>query len=180
MNKVTTLAMVLVALAVTACQQAKESPSEANPDARPHDDAGSGPRSMGQGTSAQGMMGQGTMGHGAMGLGMRQTQAAPESGATGDSIFRSQCSQCHTLKASPSGLLGPTLYYLFGRKAGTVLGYAYSTPMRKSGVVWNDSTLNRYIAAPQSYVPGNVMPFPGIADKIVRERLVAYLKEATR
>jgi cytochrome c len=52
--------------------------------------------------------------------------------------------------------------------------------MRDSGVVWNDTTLDQYIADPQSYIPGNTMPFPGIADKSGRQRLVAYLKEATR
>jgi hypothetical protein len=47
-------------------------------------------------------------------------------------------------------------------------------------LIWSGTTLDQYIAAPQSYIPGNTMPFPGIADKTVRQRLVAYLKEATR
>jgi len=111
---------------------------------------------------------------------MMQTPTPPEPGATGNSVFRSQCAQCHTLKAGSSGLPGPSLHGVFGRKAGTVPGYAFSTPMRESGVVWSDSTLDQYITAPQSYIPGNTMPFPGIADKTVRQRLVAYLKEATR
>lgn len=143
-------------------------------DAQARDDAVSDPGSMGPRTVAQGMMGQGTMGPG-----MMQTLTPPEPGATGNSIFRSQCSQCHTLNAGSSGLPGPSLHGLLGRKAGTAPSYAYSTPMRESGVVWNETTLDQYIAAPQSYIPGNTMPFPGIADKTVRQRLVAYLKEAS-
>ena len=169
MSKGTKLGMFLFALTLAMAGQA------AGAGAQPRDDAGSDPGSMGSRTVAQGMMGQGTMGPG-----MMQAPTPPEPGATGNSVFRSQCSQCHTLKAGSSGLPGPSLHGLFGRKAGTAPGYAYSTPMRESGVVWNNSTLDQYIAAPQSYIPGNAMPFPGIADKTVRRRLVAYLKEATR
>jgi cytochrome c len=175
MNKGTNFGMLLVALALAACQQAKESPSEANPDAKPRDNAGSNPGSISTRTIAQGMMGQGMMGPG-----MMRTLTPPEPGATGNSIFRSQCSQCHTFKAGPSGLLGPSLHHLFGRKAGTVLSYSYSKPMRESGVVWNDTTLDQYIAAPQSYIPGTTMPYPGLADKTARQGLVTYLREATK
>jgi cytochrome c len=143
-------------------------------DAQPRDDAGSDPVWLGPMTMAQGMMGRGTMGSG-----MMQSPAPPEPGETGASIFRSQCSQCHTIKAESSGRPGPNLHGLFGRKAGTAPGYAYSTPMRESGVVWNDTTLDQYIVAPHTYIPGNTMPFPGIAEKTARQRLVAYLKEAT-
>jgi cytochrome c len=175
MSTGTKLGLFLVALALAACQQTKESPSEANPDATPRHDAGAETGSMSPKTLAPGMMGEGTMGSGMMG-----TLTPPEPGANGESIFRSQCAQCHLLTAGSSGRLGPSLHGLFGRKAGTALGYSYSTPMRDSGVVWNDTTLDQYIADPQSYIPGNTMPFPGIADKSGRQRLVAYLKEATR
>jgi len=169
LSKGTKLGMFLVALTLAMGGQV------AGADAQPRDDAVSGSGSMGPWTVAQGMMGRGTMGPG-----MMQTPTPPEPGATGNSIFRSQCSQCHTLNAGSSALPGPSLHGLFGRKAGASPSYAYSTPMRKSGIVWNDTTLDQYIAAPQSYIPGTTMPFPGIADKTVRGRLVAYLKDATR
>ncbi|MEO6784196.1 MAG: c-type cytochrome [Bradyrhizobium sp.] len=174
MIKGTRPGMFLIALTLAMAGQV------AGADAQPRDDAGSDPGSLGQMTVAQGMMGQGMTGRGTMGPSMMQSLAPPESGATGDSIFRSQCSQCHILKAGSSDRPGPSLHGLFGSKAGRAPAYAYSTPMRESGVVWNDTTLDQYIAAPQSYIPGNTMSFPGIADKTARQRLVAYLKEATR
>ncbi len=132
-----------------------------------------------QGMMGQGMMGQGGMRQGGMGPGMMQIPQ-PQPGAGGAAIFGSQCAQCHTLVAGPSSMPGPSLQGLFGRKAGTVPGYNYSPAMRNSGVVWSEATLDRFIAAPQRFVPGNIMPFPGIADEGARQRLVAYLKAATK
>ena len=174
MSNGTRLGMFLIALTLATAGQV------AGANAQPRNNTASNFGPLGPMIVAQGMMGQGMTGRGTMGSGMMQSLAPSEPGATGDSIFRSQCSQCHILKAGSSGLPGPSLHGLFGRTAGTAPGYAYSTPMRESGVVWNDTTLDQYIAAPQSYIPGNTMPFPGIADKTVRQRLVAYLKEATR
>lgn len=120
------------------------------------------------------------MGPGRMGPGMMQTPPPPATGASGEVIFESQCAQCHVLGAAASGLVGPSLHGLFGRRAGTASGYAYSAAMRDSGVVWDERTLDRFIAAPQSYIPGDNMPYAGIADASARRRLLAYLKAATR
>ena len=147
--------------------------------ARPRDDTGPATVPMDPMTVAQGMMGQGMMGQGTMGPGTMYRPAPPAPGAGGSAIFRSQCAPCHSLQASSSGLPGPSLHGLFGRKAGTVAGFNYSTAMRDSGVVWNERTLDQYIAAPQTFIPGDIMPFPGLADKNARQRLIAYLKAAT-
>ena len=87
---------------------------------------------------------------------------------------------CHSLQADSSGLPGPNLHAVFGRKAGTTPGFNYSAAMRDSGVVWNERTLDQFIAAPQTFIPSDVMPFPGLADKTARQRLIGYLKAATR
>lgn len=130
---------------------------------------------MGTTTVAQGMMGQG-----GMGPGMMQSPAPPAPGAGGAAIFRSQCAPCHSLQAGSSGLPGPNLHAVFGRKAGTTPGFNYSAAMRNSGVIWNERTLDQFIAAPQTFIPSDVMPFPGLADKTARQRLIGYLKAATR
>ena len=57
---------------------------------------------------------------------------------------------------------------------------SYSAAIRDFGVVWNDRTLDQFIEAPQGYIHGNNMPFPGISDETARQRLVAYLKAATK
>ncbi len=149
-------------------------------DAQPRDHLGPGSSPMGTTTVAQGMMGPGMMSQGGMGPGMMQSPVPPAPGAGGAAIFRSQCAPCHSLQAGSSGLPGPNLHAVFGRKAGTTPGFNYSAAMRDSGVVWNERTLDQYIAAPQTFIPGDVMPFPGLADKTARQRLIGYLKAATR
>jgi cytochrome c len=83
------------------------------------------------------------------------------------------------LQAGLAGVSGPNLHGLFGRNAGTVPGFSYSTAMRESGVVWNERTLDLFVASPQTFIPGDIMSSLGLADTAARQRLIAYLKAAT-
>jgi cytochrome c len=47
--------------------------------------------------------------------------------------------------------------------------------MKNSRIVWNEKSLDVYLAEPQKLVPGNLMPFSGIADAQKRTGLIAYL-----
>jgi cytochrome c len=47
--------------------------------------------------------------------------------------------------------------------------------MKNSGIVWTEKSLDAYLAAPQKFVPGNIMPFPGIENDQARADLIAYL-----
>jgi cytochrome c len=74
--------------------------------------------------------------------------------------------------------LGPSLYGVVGRKAGTEPGYAYTESMKDSGVVWTPETLDKWIADPGAVIPGIGMspPYSGITDAAIRQRIVAFLK----
>lgn len=103
--------------------------------------------------------------------------------AAGKAAFESKCAICHTLEKDGATKFGPNLYGVFGARAGTKSGFAFSPAMEKagkSGLVWNTKTLEAYLADPQKEVPGNRMPFPGLASKTERENLVAYLAQASR
>ena len=69
---------------------------------------------------------------------------------------------------------------LFGRRAGSVQGFAYSDAMRNSGIVWSETTLDQFLTNPQAYVPGTRMTFTGLPDAQERADVIAYLKEATK
>jgi cytochrome c2 len=90
-----------------------------------------------------------------------------------------QCAACHSLDGSGNDD-GPTLKGVIGRKAGSLEDFRYSAAMKRSDVTWDAATLDKYIADPQAFIPGNRMAFAGIADRSQRDDLIAYLAVATR
>ena len=84
------------------------------------------------------------------------------------------CAACHALETGQESV-GPTLYGVFGRKAGEGGDFRYSPALKRSGIVWNEQTVDTFIADPQAVVPGNRMPFAGVTDAAARADLIAYL-----
>lgn len=106
-------------------------------------------------------------------LTVQTAQAAGDAGA-GAGLFN-RCAICHSNAKGAPNKLGPNLFSVVGRKAGTVPGYSYSAAMKRAGFVWTPGKLSDYLASPQKVVPGNNMPFAGIGDATQRADLVAYL-----
>jgi cytochrome c len=98
--------------------------------------------------------------------------------AAGRQVF-ARCKICHTLAPGAPSTVGPNLHGLFGRRAGTYDHYAYSPAMQRSGIVWDDSTLDAFLRDPMARIPGTTMGFPGIPDSGARANLLTYLKQAT-
>lgn len=94
--------------------------------------------------------------------------------AKGKTLFQAQCALCHGVTATARGI-GPTLFGVVGRKAGTMPGFAYSPAMKKWGNIWKQPVLDSYITAPMKLVPGSRMPYAGLKDATKRADLVAYL-----
>jgi cytochrome c len=110
------------------------------------------------------------------------TQASAQSGdaAKGQRVFNQQCRACHTLEKGGAQAIGPNLHGVFGRKAGTAEGFAFSEAMVKSGIVWDDKTMAEYNRDPKGKVPGTKMVFNGVKQQGQLDDLVAYLKQATQ
>jgi cytochrome c len=92
----------------------------------------------------------------------------------GAAVF-DRCAVCHTNDKGGGDGLGPNLFGIVGRKAATRPGFAYSPPMRKSGLVWTDVNLTKWVAGPARLVPGTKMAFAGITSKKQQADVVAYL-----
>jgi cytochrome c len=92
----------------------------------------------------------------------------------GAAVFKSHCSICHAVAAGRN-MVGPSLFGVVGRKAGTVTGFHYSPANRNSGLTWDMATLDRYLSSPGAVVPHTSMTFPGLKDAQQRSNLIAYL-----
>ncbi len=119
-----------------------------------------------------------------MGVGALAT-AVPALAQSGDAsrgqrVFNTQCRACHTLEKDGASTAGPNLHGVFGRKAGTGGGYESSDVMKKSGIVWDATTMAEYNRDPTGKVPGTKMLFNGVKNAGQLADLVAYLKEATK
>ncbi|PLC48757.1 cytochrome c family protein [Pollutimonas subterranea] len=98
---------------------------------------------------------------------------APGNVVNGEAVY-SRCLACHALAYDRTG---PRHCGLFGRQAGSIPGYAYSQAMKESKIIWDDDTLNLFLADPMHVVPGTSMGYAGIPDKQERADLIAYLKK---
>jgi cytochrome c len=98
---------------------------------------------------------------------------------TAEIAFNNACRTCHTMKEGDNRL-GPSLHGVIGRKSGSLPGYAYSESMKSAGIVWDETTLNRFIADPESVVPGNRMkPYGGVGSAEERATIIAHLKSGS-
>ena len=86
------------------------------------------------------------------------------------------CGACHAVVRGQSGGMGPNLAGVYGRKAGTLAGYEYSSALKAKHVVWNAATLDKWLTSPQAFVPGTKMSYAGQSDPAKRAQIIAYLK----
>ena len=83
---------------------------------------------------------------------------------------------CHSAQPGDGGgAQGPSLIGVFGRRAGIVPGFPYTDALRGSKLTWGAPTLDRYLAAPTSVVPGTAMAV-AVTAPADRARLVAYFQ----
>jgi len=92
--------------------------------------------------------------------------------AHGETVFKA-CAACHA--KDQTNRTGPGLQGVVGRTAGTAPGFRFSRAMKQSGVVWDTTTLDAYLAAPQKAIPGNAMPYAGLKNDQDRADLISYL-----
>ena len=100
--------------------------------------------------------------------------AAARDAAKGAEIFK-RCLVCHTVDKGGANKIGPNLFGVAGRAAGSAPGYNYSTAMKNAGLIWTDANLTEYLTNPKKKVPGDKMSFAGISNPDQVADLVAYL-----
>lgn len=113
-------------------------------------------------------------------IGLVLLAAAQGAFAAGDAkrgaqLFR-QCMACHSTHEGEQ-MTGPSLAHVWGRKAGSVEGFArYSDALKNANVTWNETTLDKWLADAERFIPGTSMTFAGLKQARDREDVAAYLK----
>ena len=92
---------------------------------------------------------------------------------SGEKVFK-RCVSCHSFTKTK---IGPPLGDIFDKKAGSVIGFKYSKPMKNSDIIWNDCTLDKFLKKPRKHIKGTKMMFSGLKKKSHRDAVIKYLKE---
>jgi cytochrome c len=88
------------------------------------------------------------------------------------------CRTCHYPEKLVGNHNGPSLFAIFGRKAGTREGFLYySDTMKKADFAWTPELLDLWLANPRGFLPGSSMVFVGLPDARDRADLIEYLKQ---
>jgi cytochrome c len=97
----------------------------------------------------------------------------------GRAAFR-ECAVCHSVKDPAAvnylALVGPSLYAIYGAPSAQQAGFDYSPAMKAANLVWDEATLDAFLADPQAVVPKTRMSYAGQADPDKRAAIIAYLK----
>lgn len=110
----------------------------------------------------------------AISVGALSAPAMAAGDAAKGAIVFNQCKVCHVTDKGVNRV-GPSLYGVVGRKAGTVAGYNYSKANKESGLMWTAAKLDEYLAAPQKVVKGTKMAFAGLKKPEDRANVIAFL-----
>jgi cytochrome c len=95
--------------------------------------------------------------------------------ARGKALFEKNCIGCHALAQNHEG---PALQSVYGRKAGTASGFAYSAALKRSAIVWDEKSLDKWLADPDKFIAGNDMDFQ-VSKPQDRQDLISYLRQTS-
>tara|TARA_B100001057_G_scaffold473958_1_gene538993 strand:+ start:155 stop:697 length:543 start_codon:yes stop_codon:yes gene_type:complete len=94
--------------------------------------------------------------------------------AHGQKVFK-KCSACHMIASDGKNMIGPNLWSVIGRKAGSIGDYKYSKAMVAYGKVWSFEEMNSYLIKPQAYIKGTKMAFAGLRKEKDRASVILYM-----
>ena len=103
---------------------------------------------------------------------------ASTNASDGAKIFK-KCAACHSITQGGSNKIGPALWGVLGKKAGTVSDYKYSKAMIAYGKPWSIEEMNGFLTKPKDWVKGTKMSFAGLKNPKERAAIILYMNENT-
>ena len=103
---------------------------------------------------------------------------ASTSAAEGAKVFK-QCLACHSIAEGGKNKIGPALWGVIGRKAGSVPDYKYSKALAGYGKNWSFEEMNGFLIKPKDWIKGTKMAFAGLKKAEDRAAVILYMNENT-
>ena len=103
---------------------------------------------------------------------------ASTSAADGAKIFK-KCIACHSIARGGSNKIGPALWGVLGRQAGSISDYKYSKAMAVHGKAWSFEEMNGFLTKPKNWIKGTKMSFAGLKNAKDRAAVILYMNENT-
>ena len=103
---------------------------------------------------------------------------ASASVADGEKVFK-KCTACHSIVKGGGNKIGPTLWGVLGRRAGSVTDYKYSKAMATHGKTWSFEEMNGFLTKPKDWIKGTKMSFAGLKKETDRAAVILYMNKNT-
>lgn len=103
---------------------------------------------------------------------------ASTSAADGAKVFK-KCTACHSIDKGGGNKIGPALWGVLGRQAGSISDYKYSKAMAKHGKTWSFEEMNGFLIKPKDWIKGTKMSFVGLKNEKERAAVILYLNKNT-
>ena len=103
---------------------------------------------------------------------------ASTNAAEGEKVFK-KCAACHSISQGGANKIGPALWAVLGRKAGTVSDYKYSKAMAAHAKTWSFEEMNSFLIKPKDWVKGTKMSFAGLKNDKDRAAVILYMNQNT-
>jgi len=103
---------------------------------------------------------------------------ASTSAADGAKVFK-KCLACHSIEKGGPNKIGPNIFGVLNRKAGSISGYKYSKAMAAHGKVWSFEEMNSFLIKPKDWIKGTKMSFAGLKNAKDRAAVILYMNEKT-
>ena len=103
---------------------------------------------------------------------------ASTSAEEGSKVFK-RCAACHSIAEGAGNKIGPALWAVLGRKAGSLADYKYSKAMAAYGKSWSYEEMDGFLLKPKDWIKGTKMSFAGLKKAKERAAVILYMNENT-